>query len=250
MKKLISIIIIATAIFAMSNSSHTALAAQEYAMVVTEDACFYSDASCRYVKFNLPFSYFVKIVSVGSDYSRVIYMDQSTSHPLSEGYVANVDLDFSITLTSSPYPSLTLTAQTDDVLFADTEKSKPLAVISAKTEAVYYGKLTVGGETYLYVYSGGFVGYVRESCFGAYELPVHPDAKQLEKQEETSTSEADEPQITTATSSAVSIEKPLEAVIFAVIIIAALCLIYIVLRPDKSLKSEHSYFDDNDDYRH
>lgn len=171
-KKIIIPFLIIFVIFTNFNYSVIATNAEtvEYAQAVTDDCAFYSDASLKIVKFILPYSYFVKIISVGAEASRVIYYSEDLSCPPAEGYVKNVCLNFvekSQNVLNFP-PIITL--KTDEVIFGDAKLSSPKAVITEGSSAKFYGELKIEGTVYLYVYVNGFIGYVRKDGFNNYEV--------------------------------------------------------------------------------
>lgn len=213
-----------------------------YALVACDEAEFYSDASCRMVKFCLPYGYYVRIVSVGTDYSRVIYMDGQKNLPFTEGYVSNLNLDFSMTPSTSPYPDLILTVKSEEVLFSDVTLNQPKTVISVNSHASYYGKINVNGENFLYVYCSGYVGYVRESAFYDFEITVHPDVLRLNAEKENSVEITSEDHSSGETNTVKS--DTFRIVVIAVIAIAGLCLLYLILRPERQSSNDRSYFDD------
>lgn len=246
MKKLIFITLIILTAFTINTPKSSAKASVNYAMVITENACFWSDASQKYLKFYLPYSYFVKVVTVGAEYSRVIYMDGDKNHPECEGYVKTSDLNFEISPSDSPYPKLTLFCETSDVLFSDVEIKSPLTVINKNTQAIYYGEITHDAENYVFVYANGYAGYVRKSAFSSFSLPTHESLAELisRNESEKSTNGSQPNEIKSENTFDVFGVK---TIIIAVALIVLLCFIYVILRPDKSLKSEHSFFKDYDE---
>lgn len=242
------IVIIISSIFAAGAALFPATRARadevKFAMVVSDDAAFYADAGCEIIKFYLPKSYFVKVVSAYGDVSRVIYMDDGSDYPMREGYVKTVDLDFSFASPSAPYPSVTLTACSDEVLFSGTDKSQPKTVIASGSHATYYGSITVSGEKLLYVYANGFIGYVRESGFAPYEVGLHPLYDSLFAPAESSSAVGDSS--SESVGGAGKLNVPYTAIIFGVIIVFALLLMFFILKPDASKASSNSFFGDDD----
>lgn len=217
----------------------------QYAMVIEHDVALYSDASCRYVKFYLPYSYFVKIIEVGTDYSRVTYMDDMDNCPRCEGYVKNIYLDFSFDAPENPYPQVTVTAISDEVLFSDLANKKPKEVILSNNKAVYFGNITYEGEKFFYVYAQNQVGYVRENGFSQLELKEHPLAPKktpLDDTKLTPTSTKD-----TKTNTSLLSEKSYQPMIIILIVLSALLLLYFILRQSPQ-KAEHSFYRDEDDF--
>lgn len=228
----------------ITSTSPQAKASLQYAMIIDHDVALFSDASCRYVKFYLPYSYFVKIIEIGTDSSRVTYMDDMNDCPRCEGYVKNVYLDFSFDTPQNPYPQVTLTAISDEVLFSDLNSKKPKEVILSNSKAIFFGKMFYEGENYLYVYSQNQVGYVRENGFTKLTLQNHPFAPNDELPSEI---QADNPQKEIKNNSSLLKENSYQPIIIILVIISALLLLYFILRQNPQ-KSEHSFFKDEDDF--
>ncbi|MBP5373175.1 MAG: hypothetical protein J6Y44_03215 [Clostridia bacterium] len=211
-----------------------------YARVVSDNAVFYSDAALAITRFYLPKSYFVKIVSIGVESSRVIYME-SNDHPAAEGYVKNADLYFTSQTPTEPYPALTLTVAVDEVMFADVSRTQPKCVLSKNSLEYYYGEIVSAGETYLYVYSLGNVGYVKKSSFQDYSLPLHPTfVEQTEQTSAPDTSKSD----SSNTPSPVGSVTTAQVIIIALLIVGVLCMLFLLLRPEQKYKNKDAYYDD------
>lgn len=144
----------------------------DYAKIVTDDCAFYSDASLKIVKFYLTKSYAVKVVSVGGEASRVVYMDGNYAYPSAEGYVKNVCLEFLDATPDVLYPDVNLFCTSDEVLFTDSGLSQPKAVIPKGSSAKFYGELSINGYDYVYTYVNGYVGYMRKDGFSPFVVPV------------------------------------------------------------------------------
>lgn len=214
----------------------SANASTNYALIIEENCEFFADASLKIVKFYLPKNYAVKIVSVGAESSRVLYMDDSFLYPVAEGYVKNINLNFVDDVPEVIYPSITLTTILDEVIFADNKISQPKAVISKGTEATFYGEYTYLGASYVYVYINGNVGYMKKESFAPYKLPEVNLPK--ENLTESSTENLDSENNKSPTL------KTNEILIFAVIIICAIVFLFFVLKPSKE-KPQNNFFDDD-----
>ena len=226
--------------FLVSGGNHITAKAEtyEYAQVVTDDCAFYSDASLKFVKFILPYSYYVKIISVGAETSRVIYLDDDFSCPPAEGYVKNVCLNFTLTPESALYPKTLVSLKTDEVIFGDLSLKTPKAVISAGSQAKFYGEIKTEGVNYLYVFVNGYVGYIRKDGFFSYVLPVNEISLTIENEDN------DEQSFSiTEDNDTKQKFKTSEVIIVAVIIIVGLTLIVFALKPNS--KKSYKQFDDD-----
>ncbi len=247
MKKLIIIILSLCLTLITLPKKRLAFASENYAMVIAENVSFYSDASHKFEKFHLPYSYFVKVIEIGAEYSKVLYMDDSKNYPQSEGYVKTSDLNFSVSPNSNPYPKITLNCEISDVLFSNAENLTPLTVINQNTQAIFYGELEINGENYLYVYANGYAGYVRKSSFSDFTVPTHESLKSLISTNPEGSSDVSTSVPTDIDTEVISDNQMIKTIIFAIILVLVLCFIYIILRPDKALSKEHSFFKDFDD---
>lgn len=250
MKKLVLFAALVTAyviftIFTILPKILTAHAKEEnfsYAQVIADDCAFYSDASLKIVRFYLPKTYAVKIVSIGTESSRVIYMDDSLSCPFTEGYVKNVCLSFLKEAPKTVSPMVKLTVNCDEVIFADSFLSQPKAVITALESGFYYGELTIGATSYVYLYISGYVGYMRKDCFNDYTIPENPIF--LETQPEISTNDSESSHVKIDSEKEKQNFSTAETLIVAVIVIAGLSVLFLVISKNSQNKVEKTYFED------
>lgn len=208
-----------------------------YSRVLTHSTGFYSDAGGNYLKFYLPYGYYVKILEVGSTYTKVSYMSDNSQFPLLNGYIKTVDLIPRTDTPISPFPLLNLTVISDDVLFADSNLTLSKIGVYANSLAIYYGELSSGDTQLVYVYCNGYLGYMRKSCFAQFSLPSHP-----------------EPIITTSTSEQNSIAIPnksstnstdnLQILIVAGISVIVVSIVYLIFRPGEKRVKENSFDED------
>ena len=234
-------------IFCALPLSPRAYAAGGYAMIVTDDAVFYSDASGRYPKFYIDKSYFVFVTDIVGDYARINYMDGFSDSPALEGYVKTVNLSFYDKPITSPYPDIILTAVSDAVIFTDYDMSRPKSVINASAKARYFGKYRSGASTVYYVYCQGSVGYVQASAFENFSLPYHEEYIALTTVKD-STSASDEISDTSSVSSGTpeTTEQvdTTKIIIIALLIVVGLTVLYFIIRPDKLSGKSKVYSDD------
>ncbi|MGN0818991.1 MAG: hypothetical protein ACI4M6_01150 [Christensenellaceae bacterium] len=219
--------------------------AESYAMVISDDCPLYWDQSLKTVKFYLPKTYFVKIISFGAEYSKVGYLDDSLNYPETVGYVNNRYLDFSLTPDTIIYPHITVSLKNDDILFLDAEKTQPKSVIKAKTDAVYYGEIALDNELYVYCYTQGFVGYIRKSSFESFFIEENPKYAELNNSSESYTDSTDG-NSQSHTQEKVEKTNPVTYVVFGVALAVILVIIYVIVRPEKN-KKDGSFFG-NDEF--
>lgn len=215
-----------------------------YAQVIADDCAFYSDASLKIVRFYLPKTYAVKIVSIGTECSRVIYMDDAFSCPFTEGYVKNVCLSFLNDTPKTISPTVKLTVNCDEVIFADTFLSQPKAVITALESGYYYGELTIGAVSYVYLYISGYVGYMRKDCFNGYTIPENLIIVETPPETPTTDSDSESTLLKADTEKEKQNFSAAETLIVAVIVIAGLSGLFLIISKNSQNKGEKTYFED------
>lgn len=213
-----------------------------YAQVISDDCAFFSDASLKIVKFYIPKTYCVKIVSVGVESSRVVYLDDAPNLPKAEGYVLNVCLNFLDEKPDVCYPDITLTSLSDEVIFGDFDLKKPKAVIDAGSSANFFGEIVIESDTYLYVYVNGYVGYMRKGCFSPFSIPENPI---IVKAPEVNYDEERESSFLNERDNDDKNLKVSEILIIAVMVVAGLTLIFFILKPNKNQKRDEIGFSDD-----
>lgn len=249
MKKSLILIISLILIFFVPAPERYAFALQNdltfnYAKVISEGCAFYSDASLKIVKFIIPKSYSVKIVSTGAEYSHVVYMDKSNLCPASEGYVKNVYLEFLDKTPDVIYPNVNLTVVTDDVVFADNKLSTPKAVIQSGSIAAFYGELTISGFDYVYVYVNGYVGYMRKDCFANFDVPIYEEVIEIPSDIlQGDTANGNDTTVDTNTKNDdLSIS---EIIVIAAIVLVGLLLVFFVIKSNGGNNGNNSAFEDD-----
>ena len=217
-----------------------------YAMIVSDNAVFYSDASGKYPRFYLDKSYFVYVTAIVGDYARVYYMNEYDDTPALEGYVKTVDLSFFDKRIASPYPDVTVSATSDAVMFSDSDLSRPQAVVPVATKARYYGAYVVGGNKLYYVYCRGYVGYVQASAFETVDLPYHEEYLALIAAQENDSAFESATDSHTESSAKTSSAAPdaTKIILIALLIVVGLTVLYFLIRPDKLTGKTKVFHDD------
>ena len=236
MKKFIAIIL---SIILLNITQPNKVLAQNYtySRVLTNTTGFYSDAGGNYLKFYLPYGYFVKILEVGPTYTKVSYMNDNAQFPFLTGYIKTVDLIPREDTPLTPYPLLNLTVISDEVLFSDINLTNSKIGVYANTLAVFYGQAkSPNDEELVYVYCNGYLGYMRKSCFAPFTVPDHPEPVISNSyQEELSSSQ---------TKSSTAQTDNLQILIVAGISIIVVSIVYLIFRPGEKKIRENNYEDD------
>ena len=207
---------------------------QVYSRALTTDTGFYSDQNGTYLKFYLPYGYYVKILENGSFYTKVMYMNENSAFPTLTGYIKNVDVITCDYIPSTPYPMLYVTLCEDEVLFSDSQLNVSKVGVYAETSAVYYGEITnsVGVEL-VYVYCNGYLGYVRKSAFYPFEVPKNPQP-------------IEQVSASSPTQSKKSGGNELQLLVVAGISVIVVTFVYMIFRPGekKTEKQPNRYYDE------
>lgn len=218
-----------------------AYADTEYARILNEQTPFYSDPGCQMLKFYLPFSYYVRVVKLGSDCIKVAYMENATA-PAREGYIKTCDFFPCDYAPENPYPAVNLSLKSDEVLFSTPQADDPRVVLPAGEQACFYGSIDLGGEVFYYVYSGAYVGYVRKRAFSEHVIPKHTyplpkEEEPIEEQPESARPSEQEKQNNE--------NSGLSAVIIAIVAVVSVCVIYLLFRPESRAIKKAAYSDDD-----
>lgn len=244
MKKIMAYFMILTTLLLLPafDENGKAQAVGGYARIETDNAAFYADASLSIVRFILPKSYFVKVIEIGGESTRVSYMGDGGA-PYCEGYVKTYDLSFKENDPAAPYPDIKLNVCVDEVMFSDTDLVKPKCVLSKGSTAVFYGEKTISGETYLFVYAHNNIGYVKRSSFDNFEIPMHPEyVVETFLPESGSESTPDTESGATEKSTA----EPSAVIIIALLIIGVVCIIFLLFKKEDKRFSSAAFFKDDD----
>ena len=228
-------------------SERQAFALSRYAMVVTDNATLYADASASLARFIVDKSYFVSVSDVVGDYARVRYMEGFTDAPAIEGYVKLSELSFFEKEVSSPYPDVTVETVSDAVLFSDPELTKPHSVVPCGAKVRYFGRYTTPTADLIYVYYRSAVGYIKADCLKGFDLPLHAEYDKLFSFTETSDS-VKEVNGSAPSSTEDKIKTSPDAVqiiVIALIILIGLTVLYFMIRPDK-LGGKKNVFNDDE----
>jgi hypothetical protein len=126
-----------------------------YACVLSDTAYFYADASDRRGLFTLPKTYFVKILSVDTEYTKIEYGTNANGMQALIGYVKTHDLTFVDYIPTTPY----LLRSFDVTYKIDGNTGAPFLTEITLT-CTYYGDYKIGSDTYAYVLQEGRFGYL------------------------------------------------------------------------------------------
>ena len=163
-------------------------AATEYACILTSDTYFYPSENAAKGLFTLPKTYYVKVLSKGTLYTKVEYQTDSVATQALVGYCLTSQLTFVEYIPVNPY----LYATFDVIYTAENAGSSDELLEKLTFTCTYYGDYEVGSKTYAYVLREGEYVYVPKPQDFAY--PQNP-----EHEEWLSSQQPDSPLETNAT---------------------------------------------------
>ena len=222
--------------------TRTANAESSYLRVITEDTPFYQNVSDAEPLFFLPYTYYVKVIESGTNYTRVECKANSDA-PAIDGFVPT-DMLFSDQLTVvEPYLNLSVKTATTALLFEDSALSTPLQYVFSEREMNYYGKyVNQSGYIVYYVSYNNRLGYVKESDIYPFSYPNHPNELTFIKPETPPSTEQTPANPSTASDGTLSIK----IIIIASLIFAGVIALIFAIKNRPSRSSAVTFYDEND----
>ncbi len=250
MKKIIAALIasvILTANFAFISAKADEI---KYSRILSSDVTLYMDAGMTVPWFTLPYSYYVKVLSIGGTSAKVEYKSDNPSKPSAKGYIAATELNLVDVPPATLCPSLILTVNQNCMLYKDTDFTIT-ETITQNSTIDFYGILTrQSGEKYIYGYvntqSGDkYIGYLSTNAVYAFTVPELPVEKPPEPQSDES---SEEPQSESKNENAMG--NNLQILLIVAISVVAVSIVYLLFRPSPAkVKDEvitRSEFDDEE----
>ncbi len=170
MKRLLSLLFAALlCVLPLFTEGKSARAAENarYAVAPTRDVWFYAGESDSSRLFLLPYTYYVRVVYEGSEYSAVEYLADDAPFRKIYGYCKTAALQFVDFIPERPYlrRELTLTYE-----LANPSGLGGGSLDRIERTAVYYGHTYDGGGLHFYVLSEGSFEYIAADKELEYEL--------------------------------------------------------------------------------
>ena len=223
---------------------------EKYSRILSSDVVLYMDASLSLPWFTLPYSYYVKVLSVGGASAKVEYKGDSPLKPSVKGYLPITSLNIVETPPPAPYPTSTFTISQTCLMYKDSNFAYS-ETVTENSSIEYYGEITrQGGEKYIYGYvtlttGDKYVGFVSQSALVNFALPTLP----VEPPEPEAPESNSELQSETTSKSDNSLGENIQIIIFVAISVVAISIVYLLFRPssDKAKEgviSENSFDDD------
>lgn len=242
MKKII--IILLTFLFLATNlkNSNVAMANGKYMRVTNSETTFYSDKSGTGIKFNLPYSYYVKILFEDEEFYHV--QCYGNSNIALDGYVKKDGLFYDGLEVIRPYLELKIKTASPAVMYSDEGLTSTIQYIFPSRELDYYGHYTTNsGENLVFVGYNGRLGYIKETEIVSFSIPLHPNPLTFIEPE---LPEENESSDVVDKSGEIKLNVIRIAVVITLSFAGLLGLILVMKRKQPSKEKETIYYDENE----
>ena len=137
-----------------------------FACVCSSGTYFYSSRDEKRGLFLLPETYFVKVLSVEGEFTKIEYLYDDSHYKKLTGYAKTDALTFVDYIPARPYLYYLFDVRytIDDGYFVDSNTLSQIVITCA-----YYGDYNVGSETYCYIRRGDSFGYIPKPSYLVYE---------------------------------------------------------------------------------
>ena len=211
-----------------------------FARITTENTPFYPTESSTQPLFYLPYTYYVKVLRSGEQFTHVeCYGDGDTA--AIDGFVPTEMLFFDGLSVQNPFVVLQLTTVNTAVLYEDAALTKQTQYIFENRKLNYYGFVeTSSGKAYFVSYNDR-LGYIKETDVYPFSIPNHPNELTFLTPEVPET-----PPIENSPQQSGSDFFGLKVAIIICILFAGVVALFFALskRPDKKIAA--TYYDDNE----
>ena len=232
-----------------TNSYNARATETRYSRILSENVVLYMDSSLTVPWFTLPYTYYVKILSVGAASVKVEYRGDAPSKPSAKGYIATDELNVSTETPAVLYPSVTLTVNQTCMLYKDNDFTLTETVTQNST-VDYYGTLTrPNGEQLVYglvtTTSGDkYLGYMSINSVFPFSIP------RLKVEEESVTESEAEESLPEKQSQSASVGNGIQLAVIIAVSAVAISIVYLLFRPAGKGKVKDEAITDNefDDY--
>ncbi len=155
--------------FTSSNAVNTQSLTDAYACILTDDVYLYASSNERSGLFLLPRTYFVKILDVQTDFTKVEYSTDGEKSKKLTGYCKTEQLTFVDYVPTQPYFYSTF-----EVTYRlENGNSNYPFLTEITVTCSYYGEYPIGSETYCYVFREDAFGYVPKPT--NFNVPINTE---------------------------------------------------------------------------
>lgn len=239
MKKFI-LALFAVALLFLSPVTHaTADEKTEYSRILGDSVILYMDANLSKPWFTLPYSYYVKVLSIGTYSVKVEYKSGDALRPSVKGYIEIDKLNLSKSEPTAPYPNSSFTIGENCLLYKDTAFTFA-ETITENSSIDFYGiSVKQNGDSYVYGYvstaSGdNYMGYILQSAILNFAMPILP--VEVVKPEESVIQSDSLSEKTDSNQNALG--DNLRIIIIVGISVIAISIVYLLFRPSPEKAKE------------
>jgi hypothetical protein len=182
MKKILLFLLTLLLFLPFNSDEKIVKASGKFMRVINSQTTFYSDKNGNGIKFNLPYTYYVKVLIEDGDFYHVQCFGNSSI--ALDGYVKKDELFYDGQEVLTPYLELKIKTSSPAVMYNDENLTSTIQYIFPSRELDYYGHyLSSGGENLVFVGYNGKLGYIKETEIVAFSIPLHPNDLTFLKQE-------------------------------------------------------------------
>ena len=208
-----------------------------YARILNTDAFLYTDADCTDKLFQLPHTYYVKLLECDST-CKVMYCYEDYDYARGIiGYVKREHLTFvDQPPTGKSFPNIFPEFEGNGTFYKNNrfDSFYSASDTAAGSDCFFYGFYTRGAQRFCYVLHGGKLGYYSADLFKDFTLPTHSDPMPTVKEPPEQT---DQSISSTGSSAGVLSTDTGKTIFIAVTCIIAICAVYLIFLPKKSPQS-------------
>lgn len=223
-------------------SIKTAYADVTYLRVINQTTPFYSKPTDVEPLFFLPYTYYVKVIDFGEEYTHV-ECKKSGSAPAIDGYVPSSMLFDDGLSVIEPYVNLNVKTATTALLFEDCSLTTPLQYVFPDRELSYLGEyVNQAGFMVYYVSYNNRLGYVKEADVYPFSIPNHPNELTFIV-EEPPVEEDEQPTLPTTDSDSL---LSIKILIIASLLFAGIVALVFAIKRKPSNAQAVTFYDEND----
>ncbi len=217
----------------------------EYRRIITEDTPFYSDSGGTNLLFNLPYTYYVKLLEHGEILSHVECFGAGSSVAI-DGYVPTDKLFDDDLPVQNPYMEKEIMTISTAVLYSDKNLTTPLQYIFASRTLKFYGQIPSNdGSIIFYVGYNNRLGYVQEKDVLPFEIQLHPNELTFIQPDQPSVDTQTPPENENSTTTGTNLTT-IRIIVIACLLLAGLVALFIAIKNKPKKHLNNGYYDENE----
>ncbi len=238
---ILSVAIIFLATHISPQPSKRAVADQsEYLRIASQSTPFYKNPNDQIPLFYLPYTYYVKLLSISEDFYHVECFISATI-PSIDGFVPKECLFLDGLTVSNPYPNLNLTSSTTAVLYADQNLKTQIQYIFPERNMRYYGSFSTEEGMLYYVGYNGKLGYIKESTVYPFAIPNHSNDLTFLPSEEVESGKQEQ-----ISEKAKDTAFSIKVLIIGCLMFAGIVALFVILKQRTTPTIRAGYYDENE----